>query len=60
METHKALELVELLRKNKKLDHEIIELLSSIIHEQIMYGGDFHSKLEYHIDKTKKEGLRFI
>jgi hypothetical protein len=60
MEKHKVLELVELLRKNKMSDHKIVELLSSIIQEQIMYGGDLHAKIVYYSEKAIKDSLRFI
>jgi hypothetical protein len=55
MEKHKVLELVELLIENKTTEGKIIEILSSIIQQQAMYGGNLLDKIEFQLDKAKKK-----
>ena len=49
------LELVELLIENKTAEGKIIEILSSIIQQQAMYGGNLLDKIEFQLDKAKKK-----
>jgi hypothetical protein len=46
--------LVEVLRNNGKTDQQIISILSTIVHSQILYGGSLQSKLDYYFNLSER------
>ena len=54
MEQPRVEDLIELLESVGRNPHDIIKLLSSIIQQQMMYGGSLEDKLNYHIALNKK------
>ena len=47
--------LVEVLRDSGKTDKQIISILSTTIHSQILYGGSLQSKVDYYLHLTERE-----
>ena len=47
--------LVEILRNSGKTDQQIISILSTIVHSQILYGGSLQSKVDYYFNLSERE-----
>jgi hypothetical protein len=47
--------LLKLLKEAGKDNEYIIELLQDIIHTQQLYGGSISDKINYQVDKVKRE-----
>ena len=54
MEQPKVQDLIEILERDGKELNEIISILSSIIQQQMMYGGALEDKINYQIHLAKK------
>jgi len=54
VEQPKPEQLVQLLEANGKDPCVIIEVLSDIIKQQLMYGGSIQDKLNFNIEKEKR------
>jgi hypothetical protein len=48
-------DLIDILEKSGKEPHKIIQMLSSIIQQQMMYGGILEDKINYQIFEAKKD-----
>ena len=58
MEQPRVQALIELLERSRKEPYEIIQILSSIIQQQMMYGGALEDKLIFHIEEIKRKSLK--
>jgi len=58
MEQPRVEKLADILRIKKKSDQEIIQELEALIKQQMLYGGDIQSKLEYAI--VQASSLPFV
>ena len=56
MEQPKVEDLIKVLEDQEIDSYIIIRTLSSILQQQMMYGGAIEDKLNYEIDKAKKAG----
>jgi len=54
VEQPRVQDLVDILERKSREPHEIIQILSSIIQQQMMYGGTLESKIDYQIHEAKK------
>jgi len=54
VEQPRVQDLIGLLERSKKEPYEIIQILSSIIQQQMMYGGALEDKINFHIEEIKK------
>ena len=54
MEQPKVQDLIELLERVGRDPHIIIQILSSIIQQQMMYGGSLEDKINFYISEVKK------
>ena len=50
-------QLVKILEDQGKEPLEIIEVLCSIIKQQMMFGGTLEDKIYFHINKAKRKSL---
>jgi len=55
MEQPKVQDLIDILEKSGKEPHKIIQILSSILQQQMMYGGSLEDKINYQIFEAKKD-----
>jgi len=53
-EQPKAEQLVEILTAQGKEPLDIINVLCSIVKQQMMYGGSLEDKINFHIEEAKK------
>jgi len=53
-EQPKVEQLISILEQIGKPPLVIIDILSNIIKQQMMYGGSLEDKLQYHIETNKK------
>ena len=53
MEQPKVADFVNILRQNSLTDREIVDVLCSIIQQQMMYGGSLEDKINCILSKYK-------